>query len=257
MDHKVFQPADGTWGQYAAKGGLQSVLDPKDGSGLKNAYIDAVHKAALLCVAAPHSALSVLDYGCGTGRMGRFLAPRVGRVIGVDITREMLEEAERQSNPSNVEFRHMAGETLPLESRSVDLVVTVYVLQYVVREPAAYAAILSEFARVLRPAGRVVFIEQVSPSGSMERSYSMKGAVAPRDYIGAMAAAGLQVGDTKIVRLGSAGRLERMLMLNPRVPQRLRLAAAPLVVAKNMALSYSAVGAQSYVDYLISGRVKA
>lgn len=46
-----------------------------------------------------------LDYGCGTGRIVKFLAPRCGGVVGADISEAMLGEARKNcSGLSNVEF---------------------------------------------------------------------------------------------------------------------------------------------------------
>ena len=47
MENGIYQPADGSWKEYASKVGLQSVLDPHDSMGIKNRYIDATHKAAI------------------------------------------------------------------------------------------------------------------------------------------------------------------------------------------------------------------
>lgn len=103
----------------------------------------------------------VLDLGSGAG-MDAFLAgPKVGasgRVIGVDMTPEMLAKAranalvyEQRTGLSNVEFRLGEIEHLPLADESVDVVISNCVLNLSPDKQAVWR----EIARVLRPGGRV------------------------------------------------------------------------------------------------------
>lgn len=103
----------------------------------------------------------VLDLGSGGG-MDAFLAgPRVGasgRVIGVDMTAEMLTRArtnavayERRTGLSNVEFRLGEIEHLPVADGSVDVVLSNCVLNLSPDKPQVWR----EIARVLKPGGRV------------------------------------------------------------------------------------------------------
>jgi SAM-dependent methyltransferase len=103
----------------------------------------------------------VLDLGSGAG-MDAFLAgPRVGaqgRVIGVDMTADMLAKAranvaayERRSNLSNVEFRLGEIEHLPVADASVDVVISNCVINLSPDKPQVWR----EIARVLKPGGRV------------------------------------------------------------------------------------------------------
>lgn len=108
--------------------------------------------------AAPRSGETVLDLGSGAG-FDAFLAAgavgAAGRVIGVDMTPEMLERARRNAAAGsyhNVEFREGHIEALPVEDDSVDLVISNCVINLVPDKAAVYR----EVARVLRPGGRVV-----------------------------------------------------------------------------------------------------
>lgn len=103
----------------------------------------------------------VLDLGSGGG-MDCFVAgPRVGatgRVIGVDMTPEMLAKArrniesyQRQSGLDNVEFRLGEIEHLPVADASVDVVLS----NCVINLSPDKAQVWREVARVLRPGGRV------------------------------------------------------------------------------------------------------
>lgn len=112
-----------------------------------------------------HASLSdgdiVLDLGSGAG-FDCFVAGRKvgasGRVIGVDMTPEMLSKARRSlarysqlSGLNNVEFRLGEIEHLPLADASVDVVISNCVLNLSADKPPVW----KEIGRVLKPGGRV------------------------------------------------------------------------------------------------------
>jgi arsenite methyltransferase len=99
----------------------------------------------------------VLDLGSGAG-FDCFLAankvgPR-GKVIGVDMTPEMIEKAEdnaKKNGIENVEFRPGEIESLPVEDNSVDVVISNCVINLSADKPSVFR----EIYRVLKPGGRV------------------------------------------------------------------------------------------------------
>src|SRR6202008_3175869 len=143
----------------------------------------------------------VLDLGSGGGIDVILSARRVGptgRAIGLDMTDEMLELAQRnaaEAGVANVEFVRGTIEAIPLPSASVDVVIS----NCVINLAADKAAVLHEIARVLRPGGRggvsdVVADDQLSPAERAERgSYSgcIAGALSFAEYRAGLAAAGL------------------------------------------------------------------
>lgn len=99
----------------------------------------------------------VVDLGCGGG-MDVFLAARKvgssGRVVGIDMTTEMLERArsgQQKLGLTNVEFLQSTIDKLPLPGNSVDCVISNCVINLVPDKLAAFREIL----RVLKPGGRV------------------------------------------------------------------------------------------------------
>jgi demethylmenaquinone methyltransferase/2-methoxy-6-polyprenyl-1,4-benzoquinol methylase len=105
---------------------------------------------------------TVLDVATGTGAVARELIRQKGcRVVGVDVTPEMLAEARRRLGPE-VRLVQASAERLPFPDDSFDGLTFTYLLRYV----ADPAATLRELARVVRPGGTVASLEFGLPRGA-------------------------------------------------------------------------------------------
>lgn len=95
-----------------------------------------------------------LEIGCGVGRVGKFLAPKVKRWIGCDVSENMLGHArQRLAGLNNVELVPISGYDLrPIPDASVDVVYCTVVFMHL-QEWDRYAYV-KEAYRVLRPGGR-------------------------------------------------------------------------------------------------------
>ncbi len=99
--------------------------------------------------------MSVLEPGCGAGRMTRLLAEAVGpsgRVIACDISERMLEAARRNVDEAHVAFLHKSAEELELPEDSLDIVLCFDVFPHF-DQPGA---LLDLFRAALRPGGRLI-----------------------------------------------------------------------------------------------------
>jgi SAM-dependent methyltransferase len=142
----------------------------------------------------------VLDLGSGGGFDALLAVKEVGptgRVIGVDMTPEMLDRARKNAasaGATNVEFRAGDIEALPVPNGSVDVVISNCVINLVPDKAQVYR----EVARVLRPGGRMVVSDVVLdaplPAGVAEQAVAIAGCVAGAalrtDYLAAIRSAG-------------------------------------------------------------------
>lgn len=163
--------------------------------------------------------MTVLDLGSGAG-FDAFLAwNRVGpsgRVIGVDMTGDMLSLARQNAEKrgaNNVEFRKGFIESLPVESATVDYVISNCVINLSADKPAVFG----EIARVLKPGGRfavsdIVLLKPL-PDG-LKNDISayvgcISGASLLTEYLSAALGAGLR--DLAIPRIAHGCDLVKML----------------------------------------------
>ena len=99
----------------------------------------------------------VLDLGCGAGTdslvAAQMVAPE-GSVVGIDMTREMLDKARRAASvmgAGNVEFVESEAEQLPFGDASFDVAISNGVIDLIPDKDAVF----SELYRVLAPGGRM------------------------------------------------------------------------------------------------------
>src|SRR5512144_1700921 len=126
----------------------------------------------------------VLDLGSGAG-VDAFIARRIvgeqGRVIGVDMTPEMIARAQKNAAKlgyGNVEFRLGEIERLPVETGTVDVVVSNCVLNLVPNKARAFA----EIFRVLRPAAHFC-VSDIVATGELSEPIRQAAAL----YVGCIA----------------------------------------------------------------------
>jgi ubiquinone/menaquinone biosynthesis C-methylase UbiE len=149
----------------------------------------------------------VLDLGSGGG-IDCFLAAKKvgpeGRVIGLDMTPDMIKLARRNAKKmgaTNVEFRFGEMEEMPLEDASVDVIIS----NCVVNLSPDKDAVFGEANRVLRPGGRMsisdIVIDGQLPESIRNRldvwAGCVAGALDEPDYLSKIRAAGFE--DVEVV----------------------------------------------------------
>jgi len=150
---------------------------------------------------------TVLDLGCGAGFDSFLAAQKVGetgRVIGVDMTPEMLEKARANAEKGgceNVEFRLGEIENIPAADNSVDVIIS----NCVINLSPDKKRVFSEAFRVVKPGGRlmvsdIVLLKELPDfirKSAAAYVGCISGALMKDDYLAAIESAGFN--DIKVV----------------------------------------------------------
>lgn len=146
---------------------------------------------------------TILDLGSGAG-LDAFLAAEKtgenGKVIGVDMTEEMIERAKKnaeQYNIKNVEFRLGDIENLPVEENTIDIIIS----NCVINLAPDKSKVFKEAFRVLKSGGKmflsdIVLLQELSEEQRNDKkllSGCVAGAMLKDDYIATLEKAGFEL----------------------------------------------------------------
>jgi SAM-dependent methyltransferase len=106
--------------------------------------------------APPPSYGLAVEIGAGLGRVCRALAARFERVVGVDVSPEMVARAREMVSDDRITFELNDGVTLPVPDGHADLVVSFTVFQHIPKL-SVIRGYIREAGRVLRPGGLFAF----------------------------------------------------------------------------------------------------
>lgn len=118
-------------------------------------------RTADLAVATLATPRRVLDLGCGTGYLIRTLAaryPDAEQLVGIDAAPQMVQTAAATANDNRLQFSVGVAEQIDHPDQTFDLIVSTTSFDHWSDQLAG----LRECARVLRPGGRLVLVDQFS-----------------------------------------------------------------------------------------------
>jgi SAM-dependent methyltransferase len=126
-----------------------------------------------------------IEVGSGPGRMTAALAERFDRVLALDVSPAMLEQARAAVADPRVQFLAISGERLDgVDDASADVVVCYLVLQHLPTREAVLSY-FAEFARVLGPGGEAFVQLPVLDDGPRPRAWrALRSALIPVTSLG-------------------------------------------------------------------------
>jgi ubiquinone/menaquinone biosynthesis C-methylase UbiE len=215
QDNKTASPsssccAPGCCSSGEGEGGNSSPIQAAAAVGYETSELESVPQASVLGVGcgAPvkfvdlQEGETVVDLGSGAGidvfLSSKQVGPR-GRVIGIDMTDEMLERARRNAKKggyTNVEFRKGDIEKrIPVDENSIDVVISNCVINLTINKVNAF----QEIYRILKDGCRMVISDLVSdaeiaPSAANTEKWSscIDGALTKEHYLDSIKKAGFQ-----------------------------------------------------------------
>jgi ubiquinone/menaquinone biosynthesis C-methylase UbiE len=160
-----------------AQFGLNEAMSRAVGGGDFNAIGD--EEARLLSSFGFSNGHSIIDVGCGSGRLAAALSRSYGNSIsylGLDIVKDLLDHAKRVSNPS---YRFLINPelTIPADDASCDFIVFFSVITHLLHEQSFIY--LRDARRALKPNGKIVvtFLESSRHWSVFERFVKVYGSV--------------------------------------------------------------------------------
>ena len=131
-----------------------------------NIELEHLHRYLQACEVAAGKV--VLDIACGEGYGSLMLAKKADKVIGVDISVDTVEHAQKRYKKENLEYIVGSCAAIPLPDASVDLVVSFETIEH----HEQHEEMMHEIKRVLRPSGALLISSPDKYHYSIEHGYS-------------------------------------------------------------------------------------
>lgn len=178
------------WDEVARLPGLSAVIDYQPQETPWARYINALHLNALSRELIAEPGAYFLDFGCGVGRITQWLASRVDRVIGVDTSPAMIEQARQRCRQQNVQYHLLESCPTTLPFRDLDGVVVIWVLQHIL-DDKLFESVLDYLALAMRPGGAVYTLDRLTRDAVDHGESDYLRLRTRAEYTGAFASRGL------------------------------------------------------------------
>ena len=157
-------------------------LDPEEFLRVGRQAAEEIYQALEAAGFEPPSDLGLLDFGCGVGRVTRFLADLFpsARIVGTDVDREQIAWARRHLAGLAEFLVNRPHPPLPFPPQSFHLAVALSVFTHLSREMAREW--LSELARVVKPGG-ILVVTLMGPHAAARISPALAQRLAAQGYL--------------------------------------------------------------------------
>ncbi|MED1202233.1 class I SAM-dependent methyltransferase [Heyndrickxia acidicola] len=117
-------------------------------------YNDFVEQPAIKSTISNLKDKSVLDLGCGTGHFSRYCIENgASRVIGIDISKNMIEQAQINNHHENIVYMCMPIEDLKVLNQKFDLIISSLAIHYI----EDYTQLVKKISGLLNNNGEFIF----------------------------------------------------------------------------------------------------
>lgn len=117
-------------------------------------FNDFVEQPAIKSIIANLTDKSVLDLGCGTGHFSMYCVENgASKVMGVDISRNMIEQAEMYNKNEKIDYMCVPIEELNLPNQKFDLITSSLVIHYI----EDYSHLIKKISGLLKNDGEFIF----------------------------------------------------------------------------------------------------
>lgn len=137
-----------------------AVLDVADGQQHANIYRNYFTLHYILKIISADKHKTILDFGCGVGRISKQMASMSAEVIGADTNQQMINVAVKNSgDEKNLSYYQLTAFNIPLADKYFDCTFSHWVFQHI--NDSESVLWLKEIKRTLKSDGRIVLFEQV------------------------------------------------------------------------------------------------
>jgi len=149
--------------------GNNSVLSSSDSKEAfkQNQYRDHITISSILKSLKPKKNETILDFGCGIGRISSKVASKAKHVVGTDISNEMIKRAKTENQHPNITY--LSNSEFLESDVKYDSIYTCWVLQHISSEKLS--TLLKLLDNKLNENGKIVFLEQTVTSKSVQNRF--------------------------------------------------------------------------------------
>lgn len=117
-------------------------------------YNDFVEQPAIKSALSNLNGKSILDFGCGTGQFAKFCIENgASKVLGIDISRNMIEQANKDNKHEKIEYICISIEDLELQDQKFDIIISSLAVHYI----EDYPALIKKVSSLLNKNGEFIF----------------------------------------------------------------------------------------------------
>ncbi len=136
-----------------------AVLDSALGQEHSNIYRNYFSVHFIIKNLNPRYNQTILDFGCGVGRISKLLSLKSKKIVGVDSNSKMIETAKKNETVKNIDYYLLSELVIPFKENQFDTCFSSWVFQHISDDETFIW--LNELKRILKENGKILLFEQV------------------------------------------------------------------------------------------------